>query len=48
MRKIQDPVVGKVRRYRDEQTAKNRHDLKRIVEALRERERESERPLLDP
>ena len=45
---IEDPIVAEVRRYRKEHAAEYGNDLKRIVEALRKRERESERTLLSP
>ncbi len=45
---IEDPIVAEVRRHRKEHAAEYGNDLKRIVEALRKRERESERTLLNP
>ncbi len=45
---IEDPIVDEVRRYRKEHAEKYGNDLKRIVEALRKRERESKRKLLNP
>ena len=45
---IEDPIVAEVRRYRKEHAAKYGNDLKRIVGALRRRERESKRELLNP
>ena len=47
-RMIEDPIVAEVRRHRKEHAAEHGNDLKRIVEALRKRERESKRPLLNP
>jgi hypothetical protein len=38
---IKDPIVEEVRRYRKEHAAQHGNDLRRIVEALREKERES-------
>lgn len=45
---IDDPIVAEVRRYRREHTLAHGSDLNRIVADLRNRERESERPLLNP
>lgn len=45
---IEDPIVAEVRRHRKEHAAEHGNDLKRIVEALRKREDESERNLLSP
>jgi len=45
---IKDPIVDEVRRYRKEHAKKYGNDLKRIVEALRKREQESKRILLNP
>jgi hypothetical protein len=45
---IEDPIVEEVRRYREAHEAEHGHDLKRIIEALRERERQSQRKLLNP
>jgi hypothetical protein len=45
---IEDPIVAEVRRHRKEHAAEHGNDLKRIVEALRKRERESTRNLLNP
>ena len=45
---IEDPIVDEVRRHRKEHAAEHGNDLKRIVEALRKRERESKRHLLNP
>ena len=38
---IEDPIVEEVRRYRKEHAAQYGNDLKRIVEALRKKERVS-------
>ena len=43
-----DPIVEEVRRYRKEHSAQYGHDLNRIVEALRKKERESTRIQLSP
>ncbi|WP_176329874.1 hypothetical protein [Thioflexithrix psekupsensis] len=45
---ITDPIVEEIRHFRTLHTEKYRHDLKRIVSALREKERSSKRPLLNP
>jgi len=45
---VEDPIVAEVRRHREEHAAEHGNDLKRIVEALRKRECESKRNLLDP
>ncbi len=45
---IKDSIVEEVRKYRKEHAAKYSNDLKRIVEALRKREQESKRSLLNP
>jgi hypothetical protein len=45
---IEDPIVAEVRRHRKEHAAEHGNDLKCIVEALRKRERESKRNLLNP
>lgn len=45
---IEDPIVAEVRRHRKKHAAEHGNDLKRIVEALRKRERESKRNLLNP
>ena len=45
---IEDPIVAEIRRHRKEHAAEHGNDLKRIVAALRKRERESDRSLLDP
>ena len=45
---IGDPVVEEMRRHRKDHAAEHGNDLERIVQALREHERESDRPLLNP
>lgn len=45
---INDPIVEEVRRYRKEHAARYGNDLKRIVEALRQRESESLHIKLNP
>ncbi len=45
---IDDPVVEEIRRHRKAHAAEHGNDLDRIVKALRQRERESDRPLLNP
>ena len=45
---INDPIVEEVRRYRKEHAARYGNDLNRIVDALREKERESNRVQLNP
>ena len=44
---INDPIVEEVRRYRKEHAARYGNDLRRIVEALKKRESESNRILLN-
>lgn len=44
----EDPIVAEIRRHRKEHAVEHGNDLKRIVEALRKRERESKRNLLNP
>jgi len=44
----EDPIVEEIRRYRKEHAARYGNDLNRIVEALREKERESKHELLNP
>lgn len=44
---INDPIVDEVRRYRKEHTVQYDNNLTRIVEALREKERESNRVQLN-
>ena len=45
---IEDPIVAEVRRHRKAHAAEHGINLKSIVEALRKRERESKRNLLNP
>jgi hypothetical protein len=45
---IEDPIVAEIRRHRKAIAAKHGNDVRRIVEALRKRERESERKVLNP
>ncbi len=45
---INDPIVEEVRRYRKEHAARYGNDLRRIVEALKKKESESNRILLNP
>lgn len=45
---IEDPIVSEVRKHRKEHASSYGHDLRRIVAALREREKTSKRPVLDP
>jgi len=41
-----DPVVAEIRKYRSEHAAKYGHDLDRICEALRERQKSSRRKVV--
>jgi hypothetical protein len=43
-----DPIVEEIRGHREEHAARFGHDLRRIVADLREKERRSARPLLNP
>nr|VFJ66742.1 MAG: hypothetical protein BECKFW1821B_GA0114236_11211 [Candidatus Kentron sp. FW] len=45
---IEDPIVAEVRKFREEHAATHGHDINRIAQALREREKQSTRPLLNP
>ena len=45
---INDPIVEEVRRYRKEHAARYGNDLNLIVDALRKKERESNRVQLNP
>lgn len=45
---IKDPIVEEIRQHRRAHTAEHGNDLERIVQALRKRERESDRPVLNP
>ena len=42
----EDPIVAEIRRFREEHAEKYGHDLKRIVEALREFETTSGRKVV--
>lgn len=45
---IEDPIVEKMRKHREEHATAYGHDLRRIIAALREREEQSKRPVLNP
>ena len=45
---IEDPIVAEIRQYRKAHAAEHGNDLRRIVESLRQRERESDRETLNP
>ena len=45
---IEDPIVEEIRLHRKAHTSEHGNDLERIVQSLRKRERESDRPLLNP
>ena len=45
---IDDPIVEEIRRFRREHAAKYGNNLQRIVDALREKERLSDRVRLNP
>jgi len=45
---IEDPIVKEIHDFRKKHAAKYGNELKRIVEALRKRERNSKRILLNP
>uniref|UniRef100_UPI00405662C0 hypothetical protein n=1 Tax=Candidatus Electrothrix sp. TaxID=2170559 RepID=UPI00405662C0 len=45
---IDDPIVEEIRRFRREHAAQYGNNLQRIVEALREKERLSDRVRLNP
>ena len=45
---IEDPIVEEIRRHREEHASEYGHHLHRIVQALRRRERESDRLVLNP
>ena len=44
---VDDPIVEKIRRYRREHAARYGNDIPRIFEALREKERQSGRKLVN-
>lgn len=43
----EDPVVEEMRRYRREHAARHNHDLAEICKALRDREAQSQRKVID-
>lgn len=45
---IKDPIIEEIRQHRRAHAAEYGNDLGRIVQALRKRERESDRPVLNP
>ena len=45
---IEDPIVAEIRRHRKALAAEHGNDLRRTVELLRKRERESGRRVLSP
>lgn len=45
---IEDPIVEEIRRHRKAHAAEHGHDLARIAQALRKREQESDRIVLNP
>lgn len=45
---IEDPIVEEIRQHRKAHAVEHGNDLGRIVQSLRKRERESDRPLLNP
>jgi len=45
---VDDPVVEEIRKHREEHASTYGHDLRRIVAALKEREAQSKRPVLNP
>jgi hypothetical protein len=45
---IEDPIVDEVRRNRRELSEKHGNDLRRLVEYLREQEKQSKREILNP
>lgn len=44
----EDPIVAEIREHRKAIAAKYANDVRRIADALREREQESSRELLNP
>ena len=46
-RRIEDPIVAEIHRHRKEHAAEHGNNLKRIVNALRKRERESKAQLIE-
>jgi hypothetical protein len=45
---VEDPIVAEIRRHREAIAAKHGNDVRRIAEALRKREGESDRKVLNP
>ena len=45
---IEDPIVEEIRYYRKEHAKKYDNDIKRIVNALREKEKNSKHKFLNP
>ena len=45
---LEDPIVEEIRQHRKAHAAEHGNDLGCIVQSLRKRERESDRPLLNP
>lgn len=45
---IDDPIVEEIRKYRKEHAAMYGNDIRRIAEALLEKEKKSEREFLNP
>ena len=45
---IEDPIVEEIRQHCKAHAAEHGNDLGRIVQSLRKRGRESDRPLLNP
>lgn len=45
---IEDPIIAELRRHRKELAAEHGNDLASIVEALRNREKESARKAMNP
>jgi len=42
----EDPIVAEVRRIRDEQAARHDYDLRKIVDSLKQREKQEKRKLV--
>jgi len=45
---INDPIIEEIRKYRKEHAAQYGNDLSRIVEALRQKERQSHHVKMNP
>ena len=45
---IEDPIVEEIRKHRKKHAAKYGNDLQCIVKALREKEKKSQRKILNP